>query len=159
MRRFARCLCSLCSLVGLAACATSPRRATTDSAGGAVGAAAVSAADFAGTWTGRSYASDAPNDTGSVYTYVRGRGASGQDEASITFASGQQLPVRVLLTAGDSAVNEMGPYHSDAVGRDVITRAVTRVRNGKLVGTYETRIAGTDSVVERGRFEASRTTP
>jgi hypothetical protein len=147
----------VCCLVVLAACATSPRRATTDSATGAVGTPAVSAASFEGTWIVRAYASDTPNDTGALYRYVRRAGASGEVETVITAPNGQLLPARVLVTAGDSSVGEIGPAPDESTGRDVVTRYVARLRNGKLVGTYEGRIVGTDSVVQRGRFEGSRT--
>ena len=158
MRRLA------CSLVLLAACATSPRRATTaaDSAAGAVGTPAITEADLNGTWTARAYRDDVPNDTGMLYTHVRRRGASGAYEDMELFANGrriEQVPDRILLTAGDSLVGEMGPWRDARTGRDMTTSYVARLRNGKVVGTYAIRIAGTDSAVQRGRFEGLNHTP
>ena len=165
MRRLSCCLGYVGCLAVAAACATSPRRATgstTDSAAGAVGARTITEADLAGTWTARAYRSDVPNDPGMAYTHIRRRGASGQYESTEIFSNGQridQIPDRIVLAAGDSLVGEMGPWRGPDTGRDMITHYVARLRNGRVVGTYEIRVAGTDSVVQRGRFEGLTHTP
>jgi hypothetical protein len=62
------------------------------------------------------------------------------------------IPVRVIAVAGDSIVTEAGPYESFLrKGVQVRTRAVSRLQDGKLVGTIEARFAmgGRDSVAHR----------
>ncbi len=69
------------------------------------------------------------------------------------------IPVRVIAVAGDSIVTEAGPFESFIrKGLQVRTRTVSRLRDGKLVGTMEARYAtkGGDSVSQR-KSEGTRT--
>lgn len=116
-------------------------------------AAALTVADFAGTWTMQATL-DTP-DTAVVDYTVSG----GADPASwmITLPNRDPMPARVTV-AGDSAVFEVGPYESILrAGVMVTTRSVGRLSGGRMTGTlvarYET--AEADSVV-RGVFEGSR---
>ena len=65
---------------------------------------------------------------------------------------GKSIPVRVVAVAGDSIITEAGPYESFILkGVQVRTRNVSRLQDGKLVGTIEAHFArgGRDSVSHR----------
>lgn len=110
-------------------------------------AAAISLADVAGTWKVRSTdeAGGTPVETELVAT---------ADTAGWTMsgAGRKPIPVRVLAVAGDSIVTASGPYESFvAKGVKVTTRTVSRLRDGKMVGSIEALYAtkGGDSVAIR----------
>ena len=107
----------------------------------------ISLADVAGTWKVRSTdeAGGTPVETELVATAdTTGWTMSG--------AGRKPIPMRVLSVAGDSIVTEAGPYESFvAKGVKVTTRTVSRLRDGKMVGSVEARYAtkGGDSVAIR----------
>ena len=74
------------------------------------------------------------------------------------FPKRKPVPVRVLTVDGDSVVTEAGPFESMLrKGVQVTSRTVTRLQDGKLVGTTTARYAtsGPDSVTQL-RFEGTR---
>ena len=75
----------------------------------------------------------------------------------IEFADLEPMQMRVLEVSGDSVVTEIGPYESllrdDAM---VTVHSVTRIVDGRMVGTMEAHYSGPDSLVVGGRVEATR---
>ncbi len=68
------------------------------------------------------------------------------------------VPVRIIAVEGDSIVSESGPFESVLrKGVQVNTRVVSRLQDGKLVGTTVARykVTGPDTVA-RLRWEATR---
>jgi hypothetical protein len=77
---------------------------------------------------------------------------------TMTGPKGKPVPVRVVAVAGDSIVTEAGPFESFIrKGVQVTTRTVSRLQDGKLVGTIEAHYAtkSGDSVSTR-RSEGTR---
>ncbi len=158
MPRFAF-LCCAAVLVG---CTKSEDRAAADRAAMDTAAAApetpaasttISLADVAGKWKVRSTDEDGGNvvETGLVAT----ADTSGW---TLTGPNRKPIPVRVVAVAGDSIVTEAGPFESFIrKGVQVTTRTVSRLQDGKLVGTIEARFAtkSGDSVAHR-RMEGAR---
>jgi hypothetical protein len=116
--------------------------------------ATVSLADMAGTWKVRSTVEGSEN-TVVTYDMVVTPDSSGW---SITFPKREPIPVRVVAVEGDSVVTEAGPFESALrKGVQVSTRVVSRLQDGKLVGTTVARyqVTGPDTVA-RLRFEGTR---
>ena len=158
MPRFAF-LCCAAVLVG---CTKSEDRAADDQTAMDTAAAApetpapsatISLADVAGKWKVRSTDEDGGNvlETGLVAT----ADTSGW---TMTSPNRKPIPVRVVAVAGDSIVTEAGPFESFIrKGVQVTTRTVSRLQDGKLVGTIEGHFAtkSGDSVAHR-RSEGTR---
>ena len=115
--------------------------------------AAFSLADVAGTWhvTGKVEGSDKEVKYDMVAT-------SDRDGWSIKFPGRDPVPMRIVAVEGDSIVSEAGPFESVVrKGVQVRTNSVSRLQNGKLVGTtiahYPTK--GADSVAHI-TFEGTR---
>jgi hypothetical protein len=141
-----------CFLAILTSCSRSDDRTARTSgedAGSTVGAEPttspkISLADFAGTWKTR-----ATDETGAVMGEAVLLAKADTSGWTLTFPKQKPIPVRVIAVAGDSIVTEAGPYASSRIkGAQIRTRAVNRLRDGKLVATIEGRytIAGRDSV-------------
>ena len=116
--------------------------------------ATISLADVAGTWKVRS---TVEGDESTVVTYdmVATADRSGW---SINFPKREPIPVRIVAVEGDSIVSEAGPFESVLrKGVQVSTQVVSRLQDGKLVGTTVARyqVTGPDSVA-RLRFEGTR---
>jgi hypothetical protein len=158
MRRFA----FFCCVAVQAGCTKSEDRAADDQNAMDTVAAApetpaasatISLADVAGKWKVRSMDEDGGNvlETGLVAT----ADTSGW---TITSPNRKPIPVRVVAVAGDSIVTEAGPFESFIrKGVQVTARYVSRLQDGKLVGTSEGHFAtkSGDSVAHR-RLEGTR---
>jgi hypothetical protein len=115
--------------------------------------AAVSLADMAGTW----HVSSKVEGSDKVVTYDLVI-TDGKDGWMLKFPNRDPIPVRVLSVEGDSVVSEAGPFESVLrPGTQVRTSVVTRLRDGKLVGTNTARyeVSGPDTVAIL-HFEGSR---
>jgi hypothetical protein len=116
--------------------------------------ATISLADVAGTWKVRS---TVVGNEGTAVTYdmVTTGDRSGW---SIKFPDREPIPVRVVMVEGDSIVSEAGPFESVLrKGVQVSTRVVSRLQDGKLVGTTTARyqVSGPDTLA-RLNFEGTR---
>lgn len=117
--------------------------------------ATISLADVAGTWNVRSVV-EGNESTVVTYDMVATADRSGW---SIKFPKREPIPVRIVAVEGDSIVSESGPFESVLrKGVQVNTRVVSRLQDGKLVGTTVARyqVAGADTVA-RLRWEGTRT--
>jgi hypothetical protein len=115
---------------------------------------AVTLADVAGTWNIRSTVEGAADK---VVNYVM---VATADESgwSIKFPDRDPIPVRVVAVEGDSIVTEAGPFESVLrKGVQVHSRVVSRLQDGKLVGTTTARyeVTGADTLT-RLTFEGTR---
>jgi hypothetical protein len=128
-------------------------RAGDDAAAAADSTPALTLADIAGRW-----AMQAWRDTGSaVLTTYEIVGTTDPASWQILFPDRQPVPLRVTV-AGDSMVAEAGPFESVLrKGVAVVTRTVSRLEGGRLVGTFMARYATNmvDSVLT-GRTEGTR---
>ncbi len=117
--------------------------------------ATISLADVAGTWNVRSTV-EGNESTVVTYDMVATADSSGW---SIKFPKRDKpVPVRIIAVEGDSIVSESGPFESVLrKGVQVNTRVVSRLQDGKLVGTTVARykVTGPDTVA-RLRWEATR---
>ncbi|MFC1661353.1 hypothetical protein ACFL3S_07890 [Gemmatimonadota bacterium] len=108
--------------------------------------AAMSLADFAGTWSMR--ATDAAGEN--VLIEYEMEATDGMDGWSVTFPDREPIPAQILEAAGDSVVIHLGPYAS-ALREDVNVTTVTvaRIVDGQMVGyftaTYDTE--GPDNIL------------
>ena len=154
MRRVTSC----CIALVLAGCGGTADKAETD-AGEAPAMemeeapAGISLADMAGTWNvrGKMEGSDS-----TVVTYDLSIAPDGS--GSIRFPGREPIPVRLVAVEGDSVVTEAGPFESALrKGVQVSTHVVSRMQDGKLVGTTVARYqtTGPDSVA-RLTFEGIR---
>jgi hypothetical protein len=157
-----RHLAVLCCAAILVGCTKSEDRAADDQTAMDTAAAApetpaasatISLADVAGKWKIRSTDDDGGNvlETGLVAT---------ADTSGWTMSAPNRkpIPVRVVAVAGDSIVTEAGPFESFIrKGVQVTARYVSRLQDGKLVGTIEGHFAtkSGDSVAHR-RLEGTR---
>jgi hypothetical protein len=110
-------------------------------------AATISLNDVAGKWKVRS-----TDEAGKNPVEVELLATADTSGWTITGPNRKPIPVRVIAVAGDSIVTEAGPYESFMrKGVQVRTRSVSRLKDGKLVGTIEARfaMAGGDSVAHR----------
>jgi hypothetical protein len=114
-------------------------------------AARLTAGDVAGEWNGVSYAE------GSDSVLSRWSVRVG-DSVSVVVQQGSRDSVRYrVVYDADSSVSTSEPYTATPGGPQVRVRAVGRLRDGKLVGqAVSTLAARPDSVVGRGRWEATR---
>jgi hypothetical protein len=113
----------------------------------------VSLSDFAGTWD-----THATDSAGTVVGEALLLARSDTSGWTLTFPHQKPIPVRVVAVGGDSVVTEAGPYASTRINdAKLTTRAVNRIRNGKLIATLEGhyRTAGRDSVIHL-RVEGTR---
>jgi hypothetical protein len=114
----------------------------------------VSLADLAGTWHVRA---TVEGNESQVVTYdlVATADRSGW---SVNFPNRRPIPVRIVAVEGDSIVSEAGPFESVLrKGVQVRTHYVSRLQDGKLVGTTVARyqVTGPDTVA-RLRHEGVR---
>ena len=115
-------------------------------------AAGVSLGDFAGTWESVTYL-----ESGDTVHYTM-TATDSEDGWTVDLPDRDTMPMRVVAVAGDSVVTEMGPYESIIrEGVMVTVRTVSRLQDGRLVGTMEATYAGGEgeSVVQ-GRVEGTR---
>lgn len=154
MRRMASCWIALL-LVG---CGRPAEKAAESTAGDAPAGeempAALSLADVAGTWDARV----TPEGGDSTLVTFQMVATTDQTGWSLNLPNRKPVPLRVVVVEGDSVVTEAGPFESMVrKGKQVSTRTVNRLENGKLVGTTVATYAGggPDSVV-RLRFEGTR---
>ncbi|MGH3376478.1 MAG: hypothetical protein ACREL3_04905 [Gemmatimonadales bacterium] len=146
MRRLGLCCC----VALLVACEKPKEQPAADTAAAAAPAPApepaapapISLADVAGKWTMRTMAQDADSVL-VTYELVA-------DNTGWAFNFAKRKPVKVTVTAsGDSLIADAGPYESVLrKGVQVTTHSVTRLVDGKLVGTTTAHYAtkGADSV-------------
>jgi hypothetical protein len=116
-------------------------------------AAGLSLADVAGTWhvTGKVEGSGKEVKYDMVATADR-------DGWSIKFPGRDPIPMQIVAVEGDSIVSEAGPFESVLrKGVQVRTNSVSRLQDGKLVGTTIAHypVKGADSVA-RITFEGTR---
>ena len=145
MRHVSRIL-AFCAAATMLGCAKSEKPAAPADAGMAAPmAAALSAADVAGTWNMR--VTRAGSDS-TLLTFVLN--ASG-DPSTWNFNFPGRPPVPVTVTFdGDSMITAAGPYESMLrKGVQVSTSGVMRLQGGKLVGATTAHYAtsGADSLV------------
>lgn len=141
--------------LALAACAGGEKKEVDSAAAPAtVGPAALDLASLAGKWTQVARA----ENSDSVLVTSELNGGADASSWTITLPGRAAQPVRVTVS-GDSMMTETGPYESVLrKGVMVTTSSVSRLVDGKLVGTTIARYAGAtgaDSVV-RLRTEATR---
>jgi hypothetical protein len=154
MRRFVMCCCAVV-LIGCAKKEQPPAQDTTAAAPAAPAApAAISLTDVAGKWT-VVVTNEAGDSTLLTYELTATAEPTGW---TITFPNRKPVAVRIIAVNGDSIVTESGPYESVLrKGVQVSTHAVSRLQDGKMVGTtvahYKT--SGPDSV-RRIRFQGTR---
>ena len=159
-----RRISALCvAILAVAGCSKSDDGAAADSAGATAAAtaapspapAAITAADVAGTWNFRAVPESGPD---TVVTTGVLTAAADTSKWTMAFTGGKGIKARVVSISGDSLVVDVGPYPSTRRrGAQVTTTTVTRLQDGKLVGTTVAhyRTAGADSVL-RFRFEATK---
>ena len=155
MRRFASCGIAVV-LIGCGKPADKPADDTMGEAPAADAAApaGISLADVAGT---RSMRTMPESGDSTLVTYEMVVGADGSGW-SITFPKRDPIPVRVVAVEGDSIMTEAGPFESVLrKGVQVSTQVVSRLQDGKLVGTTVARyaVSGPDTVRQL-RFEGTR---
>ncbi len=154
MRAVRNCWIALL-VVGCSKPADEPADATVGEAPATAEAATtISLADVAGTWKVRSSV-EGKEGTAVTYDMVATADRSGW---SITFPGRKPIPVRVVAVEGDSIVSEAGPFESALrKGVQVSTRVVSRLQDGKLVGTTRARyqVSGPDTVAHLN-FEGTR---
>ena len=146
MHRVAFCCC----LAVLAGCVKSKEQPARDTAA----PAPISLADVAGNWAMRTM-TESGDSTLVSYVMVASADPSGW---TFNFPQRTPVPVRVVAVAGDSIITEAGPYESVLrKGVQVTTHSVTRLQDGRLVGTTVARYAtsSSDSVLHL-RFQGTR---
>ncbi len=102
-------------------------------------------ADMAGTWKVQSKI-EGSNKVVVTYDMVTTADRNGW---SIKFPGREPIPLRVVAVDGDSVVTEAGPFESALrKGVQVSTQSVSRMQDGKMVGTTVARyqVSGPDSV-------------
>lgn len=121
----------------------------------AMAPANLTAADVAGTWSVKGMA-ESSDSTLITYDLTATNDTTGW---SITFPSGQKVPVQRVMFSGDSVVSDVGPYDSQ-IRKGVRVRgvrSVSRLQDGKMIGRtvarYDTKSA--DSVLTM-RTEGTR---
>jgi hypothetical protein len=137
----------------LGACGPKEEPAT-DTAAMAVGPAALTASDVAGTWSG------VIMPEGSDTTPIRFTAVINPTGDGKAITEGQKDSVNVThVLDGDSVVATSAPHVDPMIpGKPEVTwRAVGRLVGGKIVGTSATMLASKpDSVLGRARFEMTR---
>ena len=143
--------------VALAACsrAETPATDTTAMAPAMAAPAALTAADVGGSWNVAGMGETSDSVTGR-WTTVNVDDTSG---VLTPEGSTEKIPFKRVLDADSMIVTSTGAYTNpaDAKGPKLMFRSVGRLKDGKLVGTSATMLASKpDSVVQRGRWEATR---
>ena len=143
--------------VAVVACSTNDA-SKTDSAAGTVAPppavpARLTAADVAGTWTGTSMAETKDSVT-NRWTSIRDTDST----AKLVFENSKDTVMYSVVYDADSMVATSKAYANPSSPKtQVVFRSVGRMKDGKLVGTSTTTLAAKpDSVVARGRWEATR---
>jgi hypothetical protein len=154
MRRLMLGCCAV-ALVGCSKPKEEPPMESTAAAPEAPAAPApIALADIAGKWSVRTMAETGDSVLVS-YELVASSDTSGW---SLNFPKRKPIPMRVVAVAGDSIVTEAGPFESALrKGIKVSVQSVTRLQDGKMVGTTVAHYAttGADSV-RNLRFEGTR---
>ena len=154
MRRLMLGCCAI-ALVGCSKPKEEPPMESTAAAPEAPAAPApIALADIAGKWSVRTMAETGDSVLVS-YELVASSDTSGW---SLNFPKRKPIPMRVVAVAGDSIVTEAGPFESALrKGIKVSVQSVTRLQDGKMVGTTVAHYAttGADSVRNLG-FEGTR---
>ena len=106
---------------------------------------------FVGTWDAMTYMESGDTVPSTIMA------TADPDGWMIELPDREPMPMRVLEVSGDSVVTEIGPYES-VLREDVMVtvRSVTRIEDGRMVGTMAAHYAGADSLVVNGRLEATR---
>ncbi|PYO81360.1 MAG: hypothetical protein DMD65_12630 [Gemmatimonadetes bacterium] len=138
----------LCAALVVAACAPGDK-ASTATAGGP-------GQKFVGTFEGRSYRQVA--DTGIPWRSVMVIAPDGSLRGTLTFTSitAGPVPIRVRDITGSKLVQELGPYHSPTLKRDVVATSTAELKGDSLTGDYEVRPPEGGDVLLRGTFRAKR---
>jgi hypothetical protein len=158
MRHVVTCCCAAV-LIGCAKTEKQPDADTTAAAAPAAEAAPapvakLSLADLAGKWNVRTMA-ESGDSTLVTWDLVATADTTGW---TMTFPKRKPIPVRVVAVDGDSLVMDAGPFESALrKGVKVRTHSVSRLQEGKLVGTTVARYAtsGPDSLRQL-RLEGTR---
>jgi hypothetical protein len=110
--------------------------------------------DLAGKWNMRT-----SNESGDSVLVTYEMVATGDTTGWVfNFPGRKPVPVRIVAVAGDSVVTEAGPYPSVLrKGVMVTTHSVSRLQDGKMVGTTVAHYAGKGADTVRNlRFEGTR---
>jgi hypothetical protein len=146
----------VCALL-VAACGGGADTAAGDSAAMAPPPpAALTAADIAGSWDGRTM----PVGSDSVLSSWVAMSTSDSTGVTVTAGTTDTVPHTVMFS-GDSMVVMSAPHRDAAppsgTGQMVVFRAVGRMQDGRLTGTTAIMLAEKpDSVVFSGRWDATR---
>jgi hypothetical protein len=146
------------SLVGFSllilACAKT-ETAQSDTAAMAMAPAALTDADFAGTWKGTAMAE------GSDSVFARWTQVCAAGTCTGTSEESKDTVTSTYRIDADSSIGVTPPFINPAMGTaQVVDHWVARVSNGRVTGTGRIVLADKpDSVVMRYRFEGSRTAP
>jgi hypothetical protein len=147
-----------CCAIALVGCNKPKEEPAVESTAAAPAAPAAPAplalADIAGKWSVRTMAETGDSVLVS-YELVASSDTSGW---TLNFPKRKAIPMRVVAVAGDSVVTEAGPFESALrKGIQVSVQSVTRLQDGKMVGTTIAHYAtsGADSV-RNLRFEGTR---
>ena len=137
-----------CAALVVAACAPG-EKAGTAAAGGP-------GQKFVGTFEGRSYRQ--ASDTGIPWRTIMSIAPDGSLRGTLTFTSitAGPVPIRVREITGSKLVQELGPYHSPTLNRDVISKSTAEVKGDSLTGEFEARPAEGGEVLLKGTFRAKR---
>lgn len=114
----------------------------------------ITLADVAGTWSLRAMPEMGDSTLVTIELVARADPAGW----TVTLPDREPIAAQVVSVSGDSVVVDFGPYESALrSGVMVSTRTVTRLDNGRMVGTFVARYETTspDSVL-RGRLEGTR---
>ena len=146
----------LVAAAAVLACSKGETGAADSAAAVPAGPAPLTAAALAGTWTGQSMAE------GSDTATARWTAIATEASAEVKLVDQTSPNDTVIYTRSldaDSSMATSAPFTPKNPPRmpQVINRSVARIQDGKLVGTYTMVLASKpDSVVSRGRFEATK---
>jgi hypothetical protein len=151
MRRAASLLVFLTLIVACARTET----AQTDTAAMAMAPAALTDADFAGTWKGNAMME------GSDSVFVHWTQVCAAGTCTGTSEESKDTVISTYRIDADSSIGVTAPYVDPAIGTAaVVDHWVARVSNGRVTGNGWFVLADRpDSVLMRYRFEGSRTAP
>lgn len=134
----------------LAACTTSEKPASTDSAGGAIDSAAMARpfalADVAGKWNVTAKPESGTDTATTTYVLTATAETTGW---TITFPGRAPMPIQVQVS-GDSIITRAGPYDSvRRKGLKVTSDGSFKLQDGKLIGhtTAHFKTTKADSVL------------
>ena len=139
---------SLCAVLVVAAC-TPGEKGSTAAAGG-------QAQKLVGTWEGRSYRQAV--DTGIPWRTITSVAPDGSLRGTLMFTgiTAGPVPIRVRAVTGSKVVQELGPYHSPTLDRDVISMSTGEFKGDSLTGDFEARSVEGGEVLLKGTFRAKR---